>query len=212
MFIVFKIFGALVRVARVIQKFASFIKRTVQAINKIRDFIGMIGKQPGQAAGLSVKVEGIEQVQSKLRAISPDAIFPKAVKAAWPEIQRILQDYPPQRYVSREAAYGQTFSSQKQRRWFFAALRSGKISVPYHRTGELGRAWKVEGMGHSVSTGPSAKISNAAPGAAHVYGIGMPQAAQPRMVGWQDEEELKRRVGEVLKAEIERQIKKEWSK
>ena len=34
-----------------------------------------------------------------------------------------------------------TFVSDKQRRFFFAALREGTIQVPYRRTGTLGRKW-----------------------------------------------------------------------
>ncbi|MBN2002806.1 MAG: hypothetical protein JXA21_05570 [Anaerolineae bacterium] len=33
------------------------------------------------------------------------------------------------------------FKSEKQRRFFFAALRKGQITVPYRRTGTLGRKW-----------------------------------------------------------------------
>ena len=35
----------------------------------------------------------------------------------------------------------QPFMSDKQRRFFFAALRSGRIRVPYVRTGNLGAHW-----------------------------------------------------------------------
>ena len=33
------------------------------------------------------------------------------------------------------------WKSEKQRRWFFWALRTGQIQVPYGRTGDLGRQW-----------------------------------------------------------------------
>lgn len=35
----------------------------------------------------------------------------------------------------------QPFVSDKQRRWFFSALRSGRIQVPYQRTGHQGFSW-----------------------------------------------------------------------
>lgn len=38
----------------------------------------------------------------------------------------------------------QPFKSSKQRRFFFAALRRGQISVPYRRTGRLGSSFKKQ--------------------------------------------------------------------
>lgn len=39
------------------------------------------------------------------------------------------------------APHAQPLRSDRARRYFFAALREGKISAPYRRTGNLGRAW-----------------------------------------------------------------------
>jgi hypothetical protein len=44
-----------------------------------------------------------------------------------------LREYPP---ASRRP---QPFRSAKSRRFFFAALRAGAITVPYRRTGDVGR-------------------------------------------------------------------------
>ena len=44
-------------------------------------------------------------------------------------------------YPSRQSTGPQQWKSEKQRRWFFAALREGKIQVPYRRTGKLGQSW-----------------------------------------------------------------------
>lgn len=58
-----------------------------------------------------------------------------------------------------------TFVSDKQRRFFFAALRQGSIQVPYRRTGTLGRKWtsKVtftdnDVMGFAGNTAPYAPL------------------------------------------------------
>jgi len=37
-----------------------------------------------------------------------------------------------------------TFVSDKQRRWFFWALSTGVITVPYKRTGTLGKSWTTD--------------------------------------------------------------------
>jgi hypothetical protein len=52
--------------------------------------------------------------------------------------------------------YGQPFKSDKQRRFFFAALRDGRIRVPYvrgmdPRSEALGQAWATQ-----VEAGPEA--------------------------------------------------------
>lgn len=56
-----------------------------------------------------------------------------------------LRHYPPTKRVTRKAAYGRTFFSDRQRKWFFAALRSGELHLPYARTGELGAGWEKIG-------------------------------------------------------------------
>lgn len=45
------------------------------------------------------------------------------------------------------------FQSAKQRRWFFAALRSGAIEVPYRRTGTIGRTnfGEVRKLGNDIA-------------------------------------------------------------
>jgi hypothetical protein len=49
----------------------------------------------------------------------------------------MLRYYPPQ------SGKSQPFKSDKSRRFFFAALRKGKISVPYQRTSGLAAGWEV---------------------------------------------------------------------
>jgi len=58
-----------------------------------------------------------------------------------------LQNPPPYRYISRKAAYGVSFFTEKQRGWFFANLNSGELQIPYQRTGTLEGGWKITGQG-----------------------------------------------------------------
>lgn len=51
----------------------------------------------------------------------------------------------------------QPFKSAKSRRYFFAALKSGAITVPYRRTFALQDAWEWQ------STGSGADVTNAHP-------------------------------------------------
>ena len=57
--------------------------------------------------------------------------------------KRKMQDYPPQKRVTRQQAYGKTFFTDKQRRWFFGALNRGELEIPYRRTKKLAEGWTV---------------------------------------------------------------------
>lgn len=84
--------------------------------------------------------------------------------------------YPPQNYVTRKQAYGQTFQSDRQRRWFFAALNSGEINVPYQRTGHLGEAWQWDMKPRSDI------IYNDSP--YEKWTIGNARSEHEKLVGW----------------------------
>jgi len=82
---------------------------------------------------IQITVDGLDEAIRKLNydegqlgaemanAVADDVVIPR------------LREYPP------ASGRPQPFKSAKARRFFFAALRSGAISVPYRRTGELGR-------------------------------------------------------------------------
>ena len=53
--------------------------------------------------------------------------------------QNFIAKYPPKSSGKR-----MVFQSEKQRRWFFWALRTGEIEVPYRRTGTLGKSWTTD--------------------------------------------------------------------
>jgi hypothetical protein len=91
---------------------------------------------------------------------------------------RGLRHYPIYRYASRTAAYGRPFQSEKQRRWFFAALRRGEILPGFpRRTGRLQRGWTV------IPQGVRTRIVNSEPYS--IYVVGDPgQARQPALAGW----------------------------
>lgn len=91
-----------------------------------------------------------------------------------------LRDYPAYRYVSRRAAYGQPFSSDRQRRWFFWALGSGLIKPGQdNRTRTLAEGWRI------VQGGPKQiDLVNEVPYAKFVQGTSTEQARQPKMAGW----------------------------
>ena len=94
---------------------------------------------------LSYDVKGYNRVRNALR---------KMASEYREEIDETVQDfakdqranlksfrYPEPRRIS------QPFKTDKQRRWFFFALRTGLISVPYVRTGVLASSWRAESSG-----------------------------------------------------------------
>lgn len=76
------------------------------------------------------------------------------------------------RYVSRKSAYGRTWFSPAQRRWFFA----NGAKVGNYRTGRLMAGWTIQGSSTRVY------LVNRVPYAGFVIGDG--QARQPAKVGW----------------------------
>lgn len=63
----------------------------------------------------------------------------RAVDESLAFAQNFVAKYPP-----RSSSKRMVFKSDKQRRWFFWALRSGQIDVPYRRTGTLGKSWTTD--------------------------------------------------------------------
>jgi len=91
----------------------------------------------------SVRVEGLKELQ-KMLSKAPHIVqkhLRRAMDRSVKDIQRKLQEYP----TGKPGPM--VFTSDKQRRYFFWALRQGKIQVPYRRTGTLGRKWKTRVTG-----------------------------------------------------------------
>ncbi|MGQ9491727.1 MAG: hypothetical protein ACUVS6_13725 [Anaerolineae bacterium] len=86
---------------------------------------------------MAIEVKGIEQLTAKLGRLAAFNLLRPAMHDSLNTLWGDLAQYP--RPPERGAFTG--FKSDKQRRWFFAALRQGLIQVPYVRTGTLGRSW-----------------------------------------------------------------------
>ena len=93
------------------------------------------------------KVRNVEAVQSFLRSV-PRGVLKVALEAFTEYIvgndAHGLKHNDPYRYVTRKSAYGVSFFTDKQRRWFFWALRTGQIDPGSGtRTGKTSEAWKA---------------------------------------------------------------------
>ena len=107
---------------------------------------------------ISFKVRGVEKVTAYLKSL-PRGIKKVAEKALTEYLigakPHGLKHYSPYKYVTRKKAYGQTFASDKQRRYVMAMIAEGRIDpgVP-HRTGKGQRGWQ------SVETSRGYTIKN----------------------------------------------------
>lgn len=87
----------------------------------------------------------------------------------------------------------QPFVTDRQRRWFFWALNSGLITVPYSRTGTLANSWRVRKSGWSHWV-----LENSASYAALVVGRGQ-QAAYHEDHWWTADDIIEDEVGDLTK-------------
>lgn len=95
---------------------------------------------------IGIDIEGLDILQKQLKEL-PDAVKDAVGDDVAKYMLNVVQAYPPQRRVTRKQAYGVTFFSDRQRKWFFAALNQGLITVPYRRTQGFRRAWRIMGEG-----------------------------------------------------------------
>jgi len=76
--------------------------------------------------------QDVERLNRKLRRLASAGALRPAIAEAAAYIKSEAATYPPVRRQS------QPFKTERQRRYFFAALRSGEIEVPYRRKGAGG--------------------------------------------------------------------------
>lgn len=86
---------------------------------------------------LSVVTRGMESLLGLANTLRSNGWMIEAANEAARTLEQRLSTYPAARKKK------QPFKSDKQRRFFFAALADGRIRVPYQRTGNLGRSWRA---------------------------------------------------------------------
>jgi hypothetical protein len=132
---------------------------------------------------IGIEIQGIPAVQAALAKAGSDATMHKCTQAVGEYMRGQLRKYPPYQYVSRARAYGKPFQSDKQRRWFFAALRSGELTLPYRRTDKLKAGWKLTWFGAN-----DLYLTNDVEYAHFVQES--PQARMMTYIGWRTQERI----------------------
>lgn len=123
----------------------------------------------------TIKITGLDEALRAL-SISNREIVQHVGKAAALSMIGFVKPYPS---PSRKP---QPFTTPKQRRYFFAALRDGRISVPYRRSFDLQDAWSFE------ITDGGADVTNSSAHAA--YTINKETQAGYHKGTWKTTEEL----------------------
>ena len=155
---------------------------------------------------IGIDIEGLDLVMKALERV-PLEVKNAAIDDVADYLLNVLRTYPAQKRVTRRQAYGQTFQSDKQRRFFFAALKSGEITVPHKRTQALRRNWKIIGKSEG------AIIVNDTAYAKYVHGseVGQ-QANMMRIIGWKTLPQIIReragRIQEKLQAAVKKGLKR----
>lgn len=85
----------------------------------------------------NIEIEGLDRLLTKLDRITAIRVLAPPMVRSLARLNTYMAKYPKARQQK------QPFKSDKQRRFFFAALKDGRIVVPYRRTGLLGRSWTM---------------------------------------------------------------------
>jgi hypothetical protein len=150
---------------------------------------------------IGVEVQGVAAVSAALARTDSDETQRQVTQAVGEYLRGQLRKYPPYQYVSRRRAYGKPFQSDRQRRWFFAALRSGELTLPYQRTNRLKQGWKLTRFGANDQL-----LTNEVPYARFVQQS--PQARMMTYIGWRTQE----RVIYEEREQIQRVVNEAWNR
>lgn len=149
----------------------------------------------------NITLEGYEELVAKLTTLEQMKQMAKAVKAAATHVKGKIATYPPVRRGP------QPFKTDKSRRYFFWALRNGKIDVPYRRGASpgsetLGRKWTISAQ----DSGLTAVVGNNVSYGRLVQGES--QTGYHKTTGWKTTEQVadeeRETVVRMLVEEIER--------
>ena len=158
-------------------------------------------------SGATIEIEGLDELVRKLNDLAQLDKVHAGLKAAALYLKGQVAQYPARKHITIQQVGG--WASEKQRRWFFWALREGKIDVPYRRgvspgSENLGKKWTIKydqakfeaTVGNNVSYGPFVQ--------------GNKQTKMMQMIGWKTVEtvakEEKQRVAEYIFDAVRRAI------
>ena len=128
----------------------------------------------------SFRIRGVQELQAFLKKL-PRGSLRVGLRAFSEYVlgneRHGLRHTEPYKYVTRKSAYGITFFTEKQRRWFWA--NGGPDMIGNNRTGESANAWTLveKNNGYKISLQNQTR-------AAFYTRDDKGQARQPAKVGW----------------------------
>lgn len=129
---------------------------------------------------MKVRMSGVEEIQAFIKRLVPRGMKKAAMFAVAEYIigndSHGLRHEPGYKYVTRKSAYGFTWFTERQRRWFWA--NGGPDMIGNNRTGAIKDGWDFTDQGGWDRV----QLMNNAPGVQWV--MGDKQARQPAKVGW----------------------------
>jgi hypothetical protein len=131
---------------------------------------------------MAVTIAGMERLQQKLTSLAGGRVARDSVEQAAQYIKYQAVIYPG---IRRQK---QPFKTDKQRRFFFAALRDGTITVPYMRkgiSGGLASRWVIVKMDGGLGAG----VVNDTPYGKFVMG-NPPYQAKYHQGNWKTEKDI----------------------
>lgn len=110
---------------------------------------------------ITINLEGMEELLQAIESLEDLKPIRGAVQAMALYMKGKVAVYPPYRHIPRKQIYGFSFFSDKQRKWFFAAVAEGRINVGHSSRGGktsqgFGRRWTIT----PLNSGLTAIIGN----------------------------------------------------
>jgi hypothetical protein len=137
---------------------------------------------------VTIHINGVDELIRKLDSIAKLREIGQVMRAAALHVKGKIDKYPPERHGSAIPSTDKW--SDKQRRGFFAKLRSGEIEVPYRRGSSPGsKKLKTKWTTTLENGGLRAVVGNDTSYAPLVQGPGT-QTAYHAMTGWQTTEQV----------------------
>ncbi len=106
-----------------------------------------------------IEIKGLKELMQQIKDLEQLKGLKAVLLAAGKTLRDKLAEYPPQKSISRESVYGSSFKSDKQRRYFFYALKNSLITVPYDR-GNSGERFKASWAMAAENDGLTIVIGN----------------------------------------------------
>lgn len=148
----------------------------------------------------NIRITGIDATIKRLERVGGS--FGNSLLKGAIYLRGVLATYPPAKRITRKSVYGSSFKTDRQRRWFFASLNDGSLTLPYRRSRNLGHRWTAK-----LQNDRNAIVGNNAPYARWVMDEDKPQSKFMAAVGWKTAQAQARREKEKVIKLVEADLK-----